>query len=307
MKNATLVFVIILITSFTVLAQPYNVDFKVTIPTDCNGGDDVVLFSSSGKEGVEFLIPELTLPPLLSLFQDFYDIFGGGSVGLEEGTLKENIELRVNLEPIKCSPESLDIVEIIRMSIQVIGEQSGPHPIFSYYEFNEGKRAYIKLNAPELFDLFQFLGYSLDDIVAWFYAEGYTPDVTGISYEYNPDNPEWFYIYINHFSKIALGSFKNPTGIKQVGKLPTDYSLEQNFPNPFNPETKITYTLPVEGFVQLSIYNIEGEQIKSLVQEKQPAGNYTVEFDAADLSSGTYFYKIQVNDFIKIKKMLLVK
>ena len=89
--------------------------------------------------------------------------------------------------------------------------------------------------------------------------------------------------------------------------LPKNYALEQNYPNPFNPATRITYTLPVESNVQLAIFNVEGELVKSIVNEKQSAGVYTINFDASELASGTYIYKLLANNFIQLKKMLLIK
>lgn len=89
--------------------------------------------------------------------------------------------------------------------------------------------------------------------------------------------------------------------------LPKTFALGQNYPNPFNPTTKINYTLPVDGNVQLQIFTAGGELVKSLVNEKQIAGAYTVEFNAENLASGIYFYKLLVNDFIQIRKMLLMK
>ncbi len=89
--------------------------------------------------------------------------------------------------------------------------------------------------------------------------------------------------------------------------LPKTFTLGQNYPNPFNPTTKINYTLPVDGNVQLQIFTAGGELVKSLVNERQNAGAYTVEFNAENLASGIYFYKLLANDFIQIRKMLLMK
>jgi hypothetical protein len=91
-----------------------------------------------------------------------------------------------------------------------------------------------------------------------------------------------------------------------IGLLQT-FELAQNYPNPFNPTTKITYSIPVDSRVELLIYGVTGELVKSLVNEEQTAGIYTIDFDASGLSSGTYFYKIIANDFFQIKKMSVLK
>ena len=81
----------------------------------------------------------------------------------------------------------------------------------------------------------------------------------------------------------------------------------QNYPNPFNPSTTIKYQIPEDGMVSINIYDILGKEIKTLVNEQKTTGRYKVKFDASDLASGVYIYRIQVNDFVSAKKMLLVK
>ena len=88
---------------------------------------------------------------------------------------------------------------------------------------------------------------------------------------------------------------------------PLSYSLEQNYPNPFNPSTIISFSIPVEAFVSLRVFNSIGEEAANLVNETKPAGNYSVSFYAGRLPSGIYFYKIAAGDFIQTRKMMLVK
>ena len=89
--------------------------------------------------------------------------------------------------------------------------------------------------------------------------------------------------------------------------LPTEYALEQNFPNPFNPSTTIKYQLPKDGLVTLKIYDILGREVATLVNEEKIAGKYQVNFNASSLASGVYIYKLQAGDFVSSKKMLLLK
>jgi hypothetical protein len=88
---------------------------------------------------------------------------------------------------------------------------------------------------------------------------------------------------------------------------PSTFSLEQNYPNPFNPSTMISYQLPISGDVTLKVYDVLGNEVETLVDEYKPAGNYKVEFNAANLPSGIYFYKLQVGSLVETKKMLLLK
>ncbi len=88
---------------------------------------------------------------------------------------------------------------------------------------------------------------------------------------------------------------------------PVAYKLEQNYPNPFNPSTKIIYSVPADGMVNISVYNILGEKVTDIVNTIQKAGNYEVTFDARNLASGTYIYRMESGNFVSVKKMLLLK
>jgi hypothetical protein len=81
----------------------------------------------------------------------------------------------------------------------------------------------------------------------------------------------------------------------------------QNYPNPFNPTTKIQYSLPEVSYARLSIYNSIGQEVMLLVNENQSAGKYIVDFNAQNLPSGIYFYRLQTSKFVDTKKMLLLK
>ncbi|PIW99579.1 MAG: hypothetical protein COZ80_04605, partial [Ignavibacteria bacterium CG_4_8_14_3_um_filter_37_9] len=83
--------------------------------------------------------------------------------------------------------------------------------------------------------------------------------------------------------------------------------LSNAFPNPFNPITTITYQLPKEGLVTLKIYDILGNEVRTLVNEQKEMGKYTVQFDASSLASGMYIYRLRANDYTSTKKMLLLK
>jgi len=97
------------------------------------------------------------------------------------------------------------------------------------------------------------------------------------------------------------------TGIEDENEIPKEFSLAQNYPNPFNPSTKISWQLPVSSHVSLTIYDVLGYEVKTLVDEYKPAGNYEVEFNASSLASGIYFYKIQAGSFVETKKMILLR
>jgi len=89
--------------------------------------------------------------------------------------------------------------------------------------------------------------------------------------------------------------------------LPAKFELYQNYPNPFNPVTYITYDLPVDTKVQLKIYNTLGQEVTTIVDEFQKAGSYLKSFDATELSSGVYFYRLLTENFVSQKKMIVIK
>ena len=86
------------------------------------------------------------------------------------------------------------------------------------------------------------------------------------------------------------------------------FSLNQNYPNPFNPSTMISYQLPITNFVELSIFNSLGQKVTTLVNAKQPAGTYNVEWNASGFASGIYYYRLHTNaGFVQTKKLVLLK
>ncbi len=99
---------------------------------------------------------------------------------------------------------------------------------------------------------------------------------------------------------------KNPTSVDEISKV-TEFRLDQNYPNPFNPTTAINYQLSEISKVELKVFDILGKEISTLVNEIQNAGIYKVIFDASNLPSGIYFYKIQTDKFSETKKMIFIK
>ncbi|HVO73704.1 MAG TPA: T9SS type A sorting domain-containing protein [Ignavibacteriaceae bacterium] len=110
------------------------------------------------------------------------------------------------------------------------------------------------------------------------------------------------------WSNTAKPEESGPTvGVKDKGLLAITYKLSQNYPNPFNPSTKITFSIPEAGLVSLKVFNILGEEVATLLNNEMKTGVYEVDFNAANLSSGIYFYTIKANSFTATKKMMLIK
>ena len=89
--------------------------------------------------------------------------------------------------------------------------------------------------------------------------------------------------------------------------VPSEFALSQNYPNPFNPSTKIDYDIATDGNVSVVLFDMSGREVAKLVNDFKPAGYYTVSFNASNLSSGMYFYRISASNFSQTKKMVLVK
>lgn len=116
-------------------------------------------------------------------------------------------------------------------------------------------------------------------------------------------NPYWIDAQIIDDLKAAAGINDND----REGQLPKKFQLYQNYPNPFNPNTTIEFDLPKTSNVTLKIFNILGEEVATLVSDKLTAGSYTYEWDASNMASGVYLYKLEAEGFVQTKKMILMK
>ncbi len=104
-----------------------------------------------------------------------------------------------------------------------------------------------------------------------------------------------------------IGFSGGSTNISDDINLPQNFDLHQNYPNPFNPDTKIKYSIPASSFISLKIYDVLGNEIAVLVNEEKDRGVYTVNFNASQFASGLYLYRLQADNFVETKKMLLLK
>jgi len=139
------------------------------------------------------------------------------------------------------------------------------------------------------------------------YVEGYGTTTEPQEYSYS-DNTVETGTYFYRLKQIDFGGqYEYSDEIEVEVNGPLTFALEQNYPNPFNPSTNIKYSLPENGFVKLSVYNLVGEEVSVLVNGMVDAGFYEVTFNAANLPSGTYFYRLQTGNTVQAKKMVLMK
>ena len=135
----------------------------------------------------------------------------------------------------------------------------------------------------------------------------------------NSNNENMLILHSPRIANLYLQEFKaryvnaggtdiiSDIALNQNDKVPCDFELKQNYPNPFNPSTVITFSIPKESYVTLRIFNILGQTVKTLVNQNERVGIYTINFNAHGLSSGVYFYSIKAGDYYQVKKMLLLK
>jgi len=116
-----------------------------------------------------------------------------------------------------------------------------------------------------------------------------------------------FITVTNNAKLSALEIREGGAGLEEPTKIPTTYFLNQNYPNPFNPLTHIQYGLKKAAQVRINLYNVSGQKIGVLVDERKEAGYYSVDFNAINLAGGIYLYTIKANDFSQTRKMILVK
>ena len=135
-----------------------------------------------------------------------------------------------------------------------------------------------------------------------------------IDYEIHQDN--WVlinqstgeeYSLTNSGTIDLVGDVTGFTLMKEGALLPIQYTLAQNYPNPFNPVTSISYSVPSEGSISLKVFDLLGEEVAAIVEGEHQSGNYTVQFDGSQLSSGVYFYKLTSRDYTLTKKLILMK
>ena len=112
---------------------------------------------------------------------------------------------------------------------------------------------------------------------------------------------------VGSFALIDNITVDQLTSVEVIDNVPTKFNLSQNYPNPFNPSTKIEYSVPKEAEVNLSIYDILGKKVLQLVNQIQAAGNYRYEFNGSELSSGTYFVRLNAGEHTAVRKVMLLK
>jgi hypothetical protein len=117
-----------------------------------------------------------------------------------------------------------------------------------------------------------------------------------------PSQTKWIVLW-----DVRVYGSTTVTDIEDVNSLPTKFALNQNYPNPFNPSTKISFDLEKPGYTKLTVHNVLGQKIATVLSEEMSAGHHEVDFDASGLTSGVYFYKLESGSFAAVNKMTLMR
>jgi len=144
----------------------------------------------------------------------------------------------------------------------------------------------------------------------------FDPSIQSIGEAFTIDNlvPQvGFYWYMEQVNNLWADpslqlKYDTTVGIEKIAEeIPQSFTLYQNYPNPFNPTTTIKFALPVDSRVKINVYNTVGQLVETLVDKEMESGYHEINFDASRLASGVYLYQLQAQDYISVKKMLLIK
>lgn len=295
--------------------QDFAVSYKLTIDSDCLP----FTFTSEPTTvmtGEKFMFNQFELPDFLSGWQDFYNVLVGGYIMIPDGAIDENIEVEVVLSQLDCDnpgflkdPSTSENTLFMFLGIRVVGENSDTTSLEEHYNFLNDQKAVIALPHSGMF--MSYLAAINLEInaanFAYYATNSYYSD--GLQVETVENDPDTTKIYLAHFSQIAGGNIDNVTNVKLQtdSQVPSEFRLSQNHPNPFNPSTKIEFSIPSKEIVELKVYNNLGKLVSELVNSELEQGFYSVNFDGSQLSSGVYYYTLKTESYNETKKMLLLK
>ncbi len=319
MKNIIIFFALF---SSLIFSQ-YSLSYKVDIKAPYLVGSNVfyvtqTITQGSINDGGSFTVPKSILPstPInLTQFQGLADALENSIVGIESGALKENVTINFTIEGMNVDGKystlyGASVFWFVTADVLVNGQK-----VASDYYFQNGKKIYWKFKKSNLVPFIQqcitdwTLNNWSDLSFAYFTSDAFyyywlTNEISAV------DEGDYFSLYALHLSRLAGGrgkTFKTyPVGNEEEIKI-NDFNLKQNYPNPFNPTTTIQFSIAEKSNVKLTITDMLGREIQTLVNDELSAGSYNYNFNANNLPSGVYFYRLDAGKFSSVKKMILMK
>jgi hypothetical protein len=281
---------------------------KVIDTTADNSGVNVVkvlriFFNEKEKKSKTIIEGE---PYILGGIPHPYNILNGTVLYFPHGSLSEDITLEINLpEMAKLKKDSIEYSQKIITGIQF--NVFVNDTIIEPYYFNRP----VSLAIPFKRGILKKYGIDAENLGLFFATDSSVFDSVGISHVIVDSSANRIFGMVEHFSSLVVREKEKTilTAVNSENNLkPEGFSLEQNYPNPFNPLTTIRYKLAKVSKVDLSIYNTRGQKIATLVSQKQAPGSYTAEWDATEIASGLYLYRLTTDQgFVQSKKLLLLK
>jgi len=234
------------------------------------------------------------------------------------GSLHEDITITIKLpQNVKIEGDSVngftsnDTTKVLASGCEFIVTVNDS--TVSPYHFSSA----ISVSLPYKRGLLNSLGINPGNLRMGFYSDSAGIDTAGIGNAVIDSSRNRIIADVGHFSVVVLYANRQTdvTGLNEDNfqhKLPAQFHLEQNYPNPFNPETNILYRIPHTAKVTIKVFSLLGQEIKTLIDTEQKAGTYEIKWNGRNsmgmqVSSGIYFYQIKTKDYIRTKKMMLIR
>ncbi len=315
MKKIILLFAAISFFSVQIIAQDVQNTISFQIGLQCEGTGTVFLPTLTFKEGETYEIGDWSMPSNSSFPQALWNTIKGTEFKIEDGALDKDVTILFIVSDVDCNSglylkgkHGEKFFFNINL-IVIINGQEQPSPFY----FKNLKRCILRIpNSIDLSDFISSSGIDSDSPINFYYKTEdnfISNDIVTVKPMDSAGTENSFYeINLRHFSNVVGMEESSVTNVENSdSKNPANFKLEQNFPNPFNPSTKIKYSIPKNSFVKLNVYNILGIKVENIVSEFQNAGSHTISFNAAGIPSGFYIYELKAGNYSASKKMIYLK
>ncbi|MCB0282394.1 MAG: T9SS type A sorting domain-containing protein, partial [Calditrichaeota bacterium] len=249
------------------------------------------------REGSTFTLAGLPHP---------FNILNGTSVYFPQGSLHEDVNIEIKMP--KLHKQDSDSLEFISGIISAISfNVSVADSVYDHYYFDKP----LSIAIPYKRGILKRYGIDPADLSLFYAMDSTTFDSLGISLVMVDSSSNRIYALVEHFSTLVVREKPQVTTAENYAidsRQPVNFVLDQNYPNPFNPLTKIHYQLPVSSKITVTIYNSIGQKVETLFTGKQPAGSYSLQWDATSFASGVYYYCLESDaGFRQTRKLILLK
>ncbi len=315
MKKPILLIAFFYFFAFTLYAQDIQNTISFQIGLQCEGTGTAFLPTVTFKEGETYEIGDWSIPSNSTFPQSLWNSIKGTQFKIEDGALDKDVTIMFVISGIDCSSGLYmkgKYGEKFFFNVNLIILINGQEQPTPYY-FKNLKKCILRIpNSIDLRDFISNTGISQNSPVNFYYRKDNNfsnDDIVTIKPTDSTGTENSYYeVSLRHFSNVVGMEESSVTSVENSeGKTPANFKLEQNFPNPFNPSTKINYSLANSSFVEINVYNILGIKVENIVREFQNAGSHSISFNAAGIPSGFYVYELKAGNYQATKKMIYLK